>query len=338
MKFGKIDFYILFGGGQLLAFIARWLQENKIPVLVVTSERHATEFINCNNKVLPLMEYLATCDIDTIVSKDVSSDEKVIKNIKQSTLGLSFGAAWIFKKEFIEKFNGRLLNLHAARLPKDRGAGGFSWRILKSERIGASLIHQVDVGVDTGDIVLSEEYIYPANCRYPIDYIEYTVSKYKELLYKFFDNIKENKRFTLQPQQDCLSTYWPRLSTDTHGYVNWAWQQKDIESFICAFDEPYSGAMTFIDGDKVRLKECYSCVNDGVFHPFQKGIVYRVNDETIFVATEDGSLLIKRVLDENGNDIKNKIKVGQRFYTPQMYLEEAMQYKAVFLPDGLKKC
>ena len=292
MNFGKIEHYILFGGGQLLAFTAQWLLENNILVLVVTSERHAADLVKINNISKPLIEYLSACNIESIISKDVSSDVKVIDTIKPSTLGLSFGAAWIFKKNFIEQFNGRLLNLHAARLPQDRGAGGFSWRIMRSERVGVSLIHQIDVGVDTGDVVLSEEYIYPTSCRHPIDYIEYTVTQYKELLYKFFRSIKEKKSFTLQSQQEYLSTYWPRLLTDVHGYINWDWQLSDIEKFTCAFDEPYNGAITFLNGDKVRLKNCFSWVNDGLFHPFQQGMVYRVNDDTIFVATENGSLLI----------------------------------------------
>ena len=70
-------------------------------------------------------------------------------------------------------------------------------------------------------------------------------------------------------QLEYLSIYWPRLSTEHHGYVDWSWSLKDIERFICAFDEPYPGASTYIGSRKVHLKEGYADFNDGLFHPFQ---------------------------------------------------------------------
>ena len=336
MNFGAIDNYILFGGGQLLAYIAEVLVQQGITVRVVTSPRHSTESLKHNEGTVPFVDYLKNEQVDFIISNDIAADNDVISSINESTLGLSFGAAWIFKKSFIDLFNGRLLNLHAARLPQDRGCGGFSWRILRSERIGVSLIHQIDVGVDTGDIVLSEEYIYPAHCKLPSEYIEYTINKYKELFGVFFEGIQKRNTFNLTSQQEYFSSYWPRLVTDVHGYIDWNWKLTDIEKFICAFDDPYDGASTFIGGNKVRIKKASFWNGDGTFHPFQKGIIYRISAESIFVSTENGSLLIKSVLDEEGNDVKNILSVGERFFTPRSYLEDAMQYRAIFTPEGLK--
>ena len=336
MNFGKVSQYILFGGGQLLCQIAKQLKSGLCSVYVVTSERHSIEPITLSESSMPFIDFLQNEHINCIISKNISQDSNVTNKITENTIGISFGAAWIFRKQFIDRFNGRLLNCHGARLPQDRGAGGFSWRILRDERIGVSLIHQIDPGVDTGNIILFEEYTYPHSCRYPIDYQGYSIKQYQKLLTIFFAHVEDGKSFECVTQQEYFSSYWPRLATDIHGYIDWSWMLKDIERFICAFDNPYNGSSTFLNGEKVRLKKCYSSFNDGIFHPFQKGFIYRISEDTIFVATEQGTLLVNSVLDENGVEIKHNLRVGERFYTPTKYLEEAKQFRAVYTPTGLK--
>ena len=335
--YGAIDKYILFGGGSLLIFTAKRLKGLGLQVFVVTSERHSKEIILVGSVENTLLGWLDNEQIECIVSKDITTDNKVIGSISDSTIGLSFGAAWIFKKEFINRFHGNLLNLHGARLPQNRGGGGFSWRIMRGERIGISLIHKIDPRVDTGDIVFFKDYIYPINCRTPLDYQKYSIDKYKKLLDTFFDKVRNSESFNISTQQEYFSSYWPRLSTDTHGFIDWNWQLTDIEKFVCAFDEPYAGASTFIGDNHVRLKECYSWSDDGIFHPFQKGIIYRKNNDSVFVATEHGSLIVNRVLDEQAKDIKQQLRVGDRFYTPKKLIENAVQYRAIYTPTGLKK-
>lgn len=336
MNFGDIKMYILFGGGQLLYNIATKLKHNAVSVLVVTSERHATDKISIGGSEKQFIEILKENNIDHILSNDVSTDTNVTHRIIDNTIGISFGAPWIFKQEFINLFKGRLLNCHGARLPQERGAGGFSWRILRGEKIGVSLIHQIDTGVDTGNILLFNEYVYPEQCRYPIDYQNYSLVKYEELFITFFDMINNQKNFECLAQQEYLSSYWPRLATDIHGFIDWNWSLTDIVRFICAFDDPYSGASTFLNNKKVRLKKCFSSNTDGTFHPFQKGLVYRLTADTAFVATEQGTLLINKVLEENEKDILHEVKVGDRFFTPIQHLENANQYRAFYTATGLK--
>ena len=49
----------------------------------------------------------------------------------------------------------------------------------------------------------------------------------------------------------------------------------DVERFICAFDEPYVGASTNLNGDIVRIKSVCLSQQDGFFHHFQSGLIYR---------------------------------------------------------------
>jgi methionyl-tRNA formyltransferase len=334
--FGVIDKYMLFGGGLLLIFTAKRLKELGIQVLVVTSERHSKEECVIGLKTSSLLDWLNNEKIKYIISQDIITDKKVLCAISDTTIGLSFGAAWIFKQGFIDRFNGNLLNLHGSKLPKNRGGGGFSWRIMQGDKVGVSLIHKVDTGVDTGNVVFSDEYIFPENCRVPLNYQEYSVSQYRGLLDIFFNKVQNLESFEISVQQDNFSSYWPRLSTDTHGFLDWNWKLIDIERFICAFDKPYAGASTFINGTRVRVKECCTWFDDGVFHPFQQGIIYRKNSDSIFVATKHGSLIVNHVVDEKDKDIKQQLQIGDRFYTPQELIDKSKQYRAIYTPTGLR--
>jgi methionyl-tRNA formyltransferase len=337
MNYGKITNYVLFGGGELLLHIAEYLQKTSHIVFVITSPRHASEICSLDKTNFTFIECLEKRKIEYIVLKKITHNPILHSRITEETLGISFGAAWIFKELFIRLFNNRLVNCHGSYLPQNRGGGGFSWRIMRDDHRGISLIHQIDSGVDTGDIILFEEYIFPVECQYPVDYQRYSIEKYKTLLERFFHLIDIGNEFTVTKQQEYFSTYWPRLATDIHGYIDWNWNMKDIERFIHSFDDPYSGALTFINGQRVHIKKCYSSVNDGIFHPFQSGIIYRISSGIVFVSKENGSLLITDVFNEDGLDIKPTLKAGDRFYTPIEYLEAAKQARVVYSPDGLSK-
>jgi len=87
-----------------------------------------------------------------------------------------------FRPNFINRFKGRLVNVHSTRLPANRGGGGFSWRILKDDRLGACQIHLIDHGIDTGVILKSRKFEYPSTCRIPVEFHQLTIQQ----LHPFF--------------------------------------------------------------------------------------------------------------------------------------------------------
>jgi len=98
--------------------------------------------------------------------------------IKGEVLTLSFGARWVIKRNIREAlFRGLVLNSHGTRLPNDRGGGAFSWRIMRGDRIGTLVLHQMDDGVDTGPVLVSEEYIIPRHVQTPAEHIDYYFRK-----------------------------------------------------------------------------------------------------------------------------------------------------------------
>ncbi len=77
-------------------------------------------------------------------------------------------------------------------------------------------------------------------------------------------------------------------------------------------------------------------VSEGIFHPFRNGINYKKSNGGLFVAMEDGTLIIRDIRDEHGVDVADMVSVGDRFYTPSEYLESAKSIRAVYTSDGSK--
>lgn len=207
---------------------------------------------------------------------------------------------------------------------------------MMGNRFGFSLIHKVDKGIDTGPIIKFEEYLFPNNCRIPKDFESINRKKTFKFLQAFIESVREGEiEFDEIKQVEYLSTYWPRLNTKLNGWINWQWPAHDIERFILAFDDPYSGAQTFLNTKKVRIKSVCLSPQDAVFHPYQSGIIYRKSRDWICVSLPGNSLVIENVFDENGDSILSNIKVGDRFFTPGIFLEDSFS-RVMYAPSGPK--
>ncbi len=315
---GPINRVLLLGGGTLLFRLAVWAKETGFDVRVITAPRHAKESIT-ENGAGSLLDALEMAEIDVVVVDNIDSEEvhNVVGNMK-NTFALSFGAAWIFRKNIIDNvFQGLLFNLHGTRLPQNRGGGGFTWQVMMGNRFGFCVVHKIDDGVDTGDIISYKEFIYPSSCRIPADFYQHYQNKNLSFIQSLLESIRAQPvDFVNMVQPEYLSTYWPRLHTPTHGWIDWSWSALEIERFICAFDDPYPGARTFLHGKIVRVKKVFANYQDSYFHPAQAGLVYRINPEWLCVACKDGALVIEQLIDEKNNSLLQKVRNGDAFSTP----------------------
>ncbi len=316
--------------GESNAF-PKLLEVNKnlnLKTLIITSSHQS--------KLIKKVNYKIFDNLDDKFKKFINKNLKI-----KNTIFISIGARYIFKKDTIENFFLKnLVNFHWTRLPLDGGGGGFSWHILREERIDNQLVHIVDEGIDTGPIIENEISLFPRQCQIPIDFEIYSEKKFIEFYTKFLKKVKNGKYFNLKPQIDYLGRYNPRLNTETDGLINWDMDAYDLFNFINAFDEPYKGASTFLNNGnfgKLYLKKVHLHGGDSSNHPFMSGIVSRHDKNWIVVSTKSKHMiLIEEVLDIKGNNIIKKIKVGDRFYTPYKELENSKKNRAIFNSKGLK--
>lgn len=202
-------------------------------------------------------------------------------------------------------------------------------------RFGFCILHHVDGGIDTGEIIAFDEFLYPVEARRPIDYEKVYVERNLDFVISFIEKHRSSPLpLNTLCQPEYFSSYWPRLSTKVNGFINWGLDPIEIEKFICAFDEPYIGAHTLLNGRQVHLKSVSLCAQDGAFHSFQSGIIYRKGKSWLCVSLKGSSLIIEKLYDDDGNDILNSVRVGDRFVTPQPLLDAALS-RAIYTPEGL---
>jgi methionyl-tRNA formyltransferase len=307
-----------------------------VDLKVITSSR--LETIHVENKVT-LKEYL---QINSIRYLSIDKfDSELIKQFEDietsSVMFLSMGAPWIIKKDQINNFfKGNIFNIHGTRLPFYRGGAAISWQILNQDRFGYCQLHHIDGGIDTGNIVASKEFIYPATCRVPLDFRAIYIEENKNFIINCLNKIFDKGLVSLNlTQPNYLSAYWPRLSSDINGWVDWSLNGYEIERLICAFDEPYSGAQTYIGGKKVHLKKVSVCGGDPSTHSFQAGLIYRKGSGFICVAAKKINLLIELVV-VDGLNILDQLSLGDRFFTPPDILSLSKD-RITYGPNGLVK-
>ena len=148
--------------------------------------------------------------------------------------------------KIIELFNNRLYNIHSSNLPEDRGGGGFSWQILQGKIDMFMTLHNVLEKIDDGKIIIQKK----ISLKKDKSPLERQILYVKVATHQFMKNLKNlfnSKKIKGKKQDNTKATYWPRINTEIHGWIDWNWDGHDIYKFNKAFDNPYYGAHTQIE-------------------------------------------------------------------------------------------
>lgn len=316
-------------------------------VIFLGEDKCLSEFIKINKKLGLNTEIITSpaqaknIDKSLKFKKFLKLDNKFKSYIKskyriEESLFISVASRWIFNENLINKFfKKNIINFHGARLPFDSGSGGFSWNIMRNDRINVQLAHLVTKKIDGGPIIDYEKHLYPHHCRTPKNFYSFYNEKFILFYLNFIQKLINKKKFNLIYQVDYIGRYNPRLLTEKDGWIDWNQSSDEILSFINAFDDPYAGASTFIGNIKCKIKKAQLHGGEGSNHPFMSGLIYRNDKYWLVIATRDKNcLVVESVLDKNNKEILANIKPGQRFNTPRKYLENAKIKRTLFNAEG----
>ena len=333
LQFGTIRRVILFGGAPLLVAAVRTLRGFGIEVHVFTSERHATEVLFADGTTLA--QALEKLQQPFVVSDDINTEGSLPPLISEDTLGIGLGEAWSFDKALIESFGSRLFDFMGIPHPRYRGGAHYTWMIMRGERrMGCNLqvINEdmVQGEHDSGAIVASKTYELAPTVRTPEDYFAGAVEHECAFIEQFLCDVKAGRTFELRPIDESKSMFLPRLHTRRNGWIDWAWSGADIDSFVRAFDVPYPGASTTIEDHVVQLRGSRMLDDEAPFHPFQSGLITRIeSDGAVVIATTSGHLRISEVIFDE-KSAKVVLLPGMRFFTSKTALEASMAFKPVY--------
>lgn len=177
------------------------------------------------------------------------------------------------------------INVHASLLPKYRGAAPIQYSIIDGEEETGITIMYMDVGLDTGDIILQ--------AKTPISPEETGGSLHDklavlgaDLLIQALDDIREGKS-TRTPQDDSKATYVKVLSKDM-GDIDFTKSAVQIERLIRGLN-PWPSAYTKLDGKTLKIWKASVESTDKNAKP---GEIIEVRKDAIVVMTGQDALAI----------------------------------------------
>ena len=194
------------------------------------------------------------------------NEEEIITNILslgEIDLAVSINYSGVISQKVINLFRFGLLNAHGGDLPKYRGNACQAWALINGEKKIGLCIHKMIGGeLDSGPIISREYFNVDINTRIGqvYDWIE---SETPKLVLQSVNEIKKNKDFVLEYQSlnpsDSLRCY-PRNPSD--GKIDWGKSNEDILRLINASSEPFSGAFTSLNEQKVIIWRAEIYEND----------------------------------------------------------------------------
>jgi len=199
----------------------------------------------------------------------------------------------IIKKELLNKYKQRIINAHLAPLPYYRGRAPINWAIINGEDHTAVTVHFMDEGVDTGPIIVQDSVPIYDNDR-AIDVLLRALPYFPKLILRAIQLIEKGEVEAI-PQNPYEGSYFPKR-TPEDGLIDWKYEKaRDIHNKIRALTDPYPGAFSYYQGNKVIFISSELPKNQKRISPVG-GIIFGKNpDYSVKVTTIDGFILIKEI-------------------------------------------
>lgn len=249
----------------------------------------------------PVKEFALEKGIKIYQPEKVRNNEKFISEIKALKPDVICVVAYgkILPKEILEIPSKGCINVHGSLLPKYRGAAPIQWAILNGDKKTGVTTMYMDVGMDTGDMILKQETqigedettgeLWERLSKIGGDLLVKTL---KEIENKTAPRIKQGDDFTMAPMLD-------------KSMAKIDWENKtalEIKNLVRGLN-PIMGAYTFLNGKKIKFwkvdvaKDIFA---DGNMEFMKNGTVI-VSDKRdgIYIKTKDGILKVLEVQGEN---------------------------------------
>lgn len=107
----------------------------------------------------PVKEFAVEKDLKIYQPEKVRKNEELLEEVKRLNPDIIVVVAYgkILPKELLEIPKLGCINVHASILPKYRGAAPIQWSIINGDKTTGITTMYMDVGMDTGDIILTDE-------------------------------------------------------------------------------------------------------------------------------------------------------------------------------------
>lgn len=282
----------------------------------------------------PVKELALEAGIDKIFQPEkIKNNEEFINDIKNINPDLIVVVAYgkILPKDILDIPKYGCINVHGSLLPKYRGAAPIQWAVLNGDKVTGVTTMFMDVGMDTGDIILKSEVKIGDNET--TGELWNKLSKLGgELLVETIKKI-ENGTAPRTKQGDDFSIA-PMLNKEM---AKIDWENKtavEIKNLVRGLN-PIMGAYTYYQGKKIKFWNVEAYTDEEIIDLFPdleeyKDRFFNLPEGTIlfsdcktglFVKAKEGSLKVIEIQGENAKRMKSEEFLKGTYLAAGLYFE-----------------
>ena len=278
----------------------------------------------------PVKEYATKKNIPVYQPEKVRNNTEFINKIKVLAPDVICVVAYgkILPKEILEIPKLGCINVHASLLPKYRGAAPIQWAILNGDKTTGITTMYMDIGMDTGDIILTE--------KTQIGDEETTGELWERLsimggkvLVRTLKSIENGT--VLRTKQSGDFTLAPMLNKEM-AKIDWKNKTaQEIHNLVRGLN-PIMGAYSFLEGKKLKFWKVKIISEKNLLELFPelKEYLFKLKDVTVgtilfandkkglFIKANEGIIKVEEIQGENAKRMPiadflrgNEILAGQ---------------------------
>lgn len=250
----------------------------------------------------PVKEFAIQKNIPIYQPEKIRKNQEFIDEIKLLKPDIICVVAYgkILPKEILDIPRLGCINVHGSLLPKYRGAAPIQWAILNGDKKTGVTTMYMDIGMDTGDMILKEEVEIGDNET--TGELWDRLSKIGgKLLVETLEKI-ENGTAPREKQGDNF-TVAPMLDKEM-AKIDWSTKDaQEIKNLVRGLN-PIMGAYTFLNGKKIKFWKVDIATDIGYdkenIQIFRNGTVL-ISDQRdgLFIKTKNGILKVLEIQGEN---------------------------------------
>lgn len=265
----------------------------------------------------PVKEFAVSKNLKIYQPEKVRKNVEFIEEIKKLEPDVICVVAYgkILPKEILEIPKLGCINVHGSLLPKYRGSAPIQWAVINGEKVTGVTTMYMDVGMDTGDMILKEETeIAPDETTGEL--WDRLAKIGAELLVKTLEQI-ENKTAPRIPQGEDFSMA-PMLDKEM-SKIDWESKTvQEIKNLVRGLN-PIMGTYSYLNGKKIKIwkVDVVEADNENV----KNGTVLKSDSKDgLYIKAKDGVIKVLEIQGENAKKMNiqdflrgNQIEVGSIF-------------------------
>ncbi|MFT8341320.1 MAG: methionyl-tRNA formyltransferase [Clostridium beijerinckii] len=227
----------------------------------------------------------------------LKDDRDLIEKLKELKpdfiIVVAFGQ--ILTKEVLDIPKYGCINLHASLLPMYRGAAPLNWAIINGEKISGNTTMLMDVGLDTGDMILKDEVEIPNNMTTG-ELHDILMVRGADLLVKSIEGISKGD---IVPEKQGNETFYAKMLDKNIANIDWNKSAEEIHNLVRGLN-PWPIAYTDYKNERMKIYETEVLKEKSNKEP---GTIIDVSKNGVKVSCNEDVLLIKRVQFPNGKPL-----------------------------------